>query len=137
MTKVFRNDRGAVFAKLDGDVLIKNEKQEDRLKITGRTAHGIDVATLKEAYDAGARTLEVQERGNGERLRVFRISFDDLFRHGRGIFLAGRERWVIPLPACNLLSGEDEPWRLEARRKLLRDEANTGQTRLFGEVERA
>lgn len=129
----FTSGQGAVFAKIRGDRLLKYEKERDRLIVASRKAHGIDVVTLKEACDAGARILELREQGNDGQLRVFEISFDRLFKYGREVHLAGRARWTVQLAACDLISGTDEPWRIADRMKLLRDEAETGQTRLFEE----
>lgn len=119
MTKVFRNSRGAVFARLEGEILYKSEKQGDRLHVSGGRSHAIDADLLDEALAAGGRVLRIKERGQDGGVRVFEIPLEDIRRHGRPLRLAGVQRWSIPLAACTLLYGQDEEWRLAERQTLL------------------
>jgi len=62
--KTFHNSKGIVFARLDDDgTLRKNEKQRDRLRVTGGRSHALDETLLDEAIQAGGKTLEITERG--------------------------------------------------------------------------
>lgn len=121
--KHFRNSKGVVFARLDDDgTLHKNEKQRDRLRVSGGRSHALDETLLEEAVRAGGRVLEVKEKGIAGEVRIFRISFDDVGKHGRRLTIGGVSRLTVPLAACELVRGPEEEWRLTARAELLQAE---------------
>ena len=120
MNRTFFNDRGRAYASLEGNVLHKSEHQKDRLKISGGTSYAIDADLLEEAINEGAEVLEISEKAIPAGKRIFRIPLRDIYRYGRKVTLAGVSRWTVPLPACELVSGLEEAWRLEARAEILR-----------------
>lgn len=121
--KTFHNSKGTVFARLDDDgILHKNEKQKDRLRVTGGRSHALDETLLDEVIQAGGETLEITERGISGEVRVFRIPLEDIRRYGKRLTLAGVSRWTVPLPCCELVQGEEEEWRLTARNEMLQAE---------------
>lgn len=122
MNRLFFNAQGKPFASLEGNVLHKSEHQKDRLKISGGTSYAIDADLLEEAINEGAEVLEILEKAIPAGKRVFQIPLKDIYRYGRKVTLAGVSRWTVPLPACELVSGLEEAWRLEARAELLRAE---------------
>ena len=122
--KTFHNSKGTVFARLDDDgILHKNEKQKDRLRVTGGRSHALDADLLDEVIQAGGKTLEITEKGISGEVRVFRIPLEDVRRYGKRLTLAGVSRWTVPLAACELVSGLEEPWRLADRAEILRAES--------------
>ena len=122
--RCFRNERGAIYASLDDDgTLRKNEKQKDRLRVTGGRSHAIDEGLLDEVLQAGGRLLEIKERGLSGEVRVFQIPLRDIYRFGRRVTLAGISRWTVPLSYCELVRGSEEEWRLTARAELLKAES--------------
>ena len=123
MNRLFFNNKGKPFASLEGNVLHKSEHQKDRLKITGGTSYAIDEGLLEESINEGAEVLEISEKAIPSGKRIFRIPLRDIYRHGRRVTLAGVSRWTVPLPACELVSGLEEAWRLEARAELLKAES--------------
>lgn len=129
MNRTFFNNKGKPFASLEGNILHKSEHQKDRLKISGGTAFAIDADLLEEAINEGAEVLEISEKAIPSGKRVFRIPLRDIYRHGRKVALAGVSRWTVPLPACELVSGLEEAWRLEARAELLRASLRESQVR--------
>lgn len=120
MNRTFFNDKGKAFASLEGNILKKNESQKDRLRISGGTSYAIDADLLEEAINEGAEVLEILEKAIPAGKRIFRIPLKDIYRYGRRVTLAGVSRWTVPLPACELVSGLEEAWRLEARAEILR-----------------
>jgi len=121
--KTFHNSKGIVFARLDDDgTLRKNEKQKDRLRVTGGRSHALDEDLLDEAIQAGGKTLEITEKGFAGEVRVFRIPLEDIRKHGKRLTLAGISRWTVPLPCCELVKGPEEEWRLTARNEMLQAE---------------
>ena len=122
MNRTFFNDKGRAYAFLEGNILHKSEHQKDRLKISGGTSYAIDADLLEEAINEGAEVLEISEKAIPSGKRVFRIPLRDIYRYGRKVTLAGVSRWTVPLPACELVSGLEEAWRLEARAEILRAE---------------
>lgn len=119
--KTFHNQKGTVFARLDDNgVLHKSEHQKDRLKISGGTSYAVDADLLEQAINEGAEVLEISEKAIPAGKRIFRILLKDIYRYGRKVTLAGVSRWTVPLPACELVSGLEEAWRLEARAEILR-----------------
>ncbi len=129
MNRLFFNNKGKPFASLEGNILRKNEHQKDRLKITGGTSYAIDEGLLEESINEGAEVLEISEKAIPSGKRVFRIPLRDIYRYGRKVTLAGVSRWTVPLPACELVSGLEEAWRLEARAELLRASLRESQVR--------
>ncbi len=123
MNRTFFNDKGKAFASLEGNILHKSEHQNDRLRVTGGTSYAIDADLLEEAINEGAEVLEISEKAIPSGKRVFRIPLRDIYRYGRKVTLAGVSRWTVPLPACELVSGLEEAWRLEARAELLKAES--------------
>ena len=122
--KTFHNSKGIVFARLDDDgTLRKNEKQRDRLRVTGGRSHALDAALLEEAVRARGKVLEIKEKGIAGEVRIFRISFDDVVKHGRRLTLAGVSRLTVPLAACHLVQGPEEEWRAVERAELLKAES--------------
>jgi hypothetical protein len=121
--KIFHNERGIVFARLDDDgILHKSERQKDRLRVTGGRSHALDETLLDEAIQAGGETLEITEKGISGEVRVFKIALEDIRRYGKRLTLAGVSRWTVPLPCCELVRGEEEEWRLTARNEMLQAE---------------
>lgn len=116
----FHNGKGKVYASLEGNTLHKSEHEKDRLRISGGTSYAIDADLLEEAINEGAEVLEITEKAIPAGKRIFRIPLRDIYRYGRKVTLAGVSRWTIPLPACELISGPEEEWRLTARAELLR-----------------
>jgi hypothetical protein len=129
MNRTFFNAKGKPFASLEGNILHKSEHQKDRLKITGGTSYAIDADLLEEAINEGAEVLEISEKAIPAGKRIFRIPLRDIYRYGRKVALAGVSRWTVPLPACELVSGLEEAWRLEARAELLRASLRESQVR--------
>lgn len=122
--RCFHNENGRVFARLDDDgTLHKNEKQRDRLRVTGGRSHAIDEGLLDEVLQAGGRLLEIKEKGLSGEVRVFQIPLEDVRRYGKRLTLAGISRWTVPLSCCELVQGPEEEWRLTARAELLKAEA--------------
>ena len=120
MNRTFFNDKGKAFASLEGNILKKNESQKDRLRVTGGKAYAIDADILEGAINEGAEVLEISEKAIPSGKRVFRIPLRDIYRYGRKVTLAGVSRWTVPLPACELVSGLEEAWRLADRDELLK-----------------
>ena len=121
--RCFYNAKGIVFARLDDDgTLHKNEKQKDRLRVTGGRSHALDADLLDEAIQSGGKTLEITEKGISGEVRVFRIPLEDVRRYGKRLTLAGISRWTVPLPCCELVRGPEEAWRLTARNEMLQAE---------------
>lgn len=129
MNRTFFNDKGKAFASLEGNILHKSEHQKDRLRVTGGRSHAVDEGLLDEVLQAGGKTLEITERGISGEIRVFRIPLEEIRRYGKRLTLAGVSRWTVPLPACELVSGPEEAWRLEARAELLRASLRESQVR--------
>lgn len=129
MNRTFFNDKGKAFATMEGNILHKSEHQKDRLRISGGTSYAIDADLLEEAINEGAEVLEISEKAIPSGKRVFRIPLRDIYRYGRKVTLAGVSRWTVPLPACELVSGLEEAWRLEARAELLRASLRESQVR--------
>jgi len=122
--RCFHNSRGAVFARLDDDgVLRKSEHQKDRLRVTGGRSHALDEDLLDEVIQSGGRTLEITERGISGEIRLFRIPLRDIYRFGRRLTLAGVSRLTVPLAACELVAGAEEEWRAVERAELLKAES--------------
>ena len=102
--------------------------------MTGGRAYAIDVDVLRKAHSKGAKFLEIHEKTVSNAKRVFKIPISDIYCFGQELNIKGIERWTIPLEACELKQGSDEPWRVEARKALLKGEdSNTrSQLPLFG-----
>lgn len=122
MNRLFFNDRGRAYARLEGSVLHKSEHEKDRLRVTGGRSHALDEDLLDEVIQSGGKTLEITEKGIAGEVRVFRVSLEDVRRYGKRLTLAGISRWTVPLAACELISGLEEPWRLADREELLQTE---------------
>lgn len=134
--RCFRNEGGVIYASLGDDgVLRKREKQKDRLRVTGGRSHALDADLLDEVIQSGGKTLEITEKGISGEVRIFRISFDDVVKHGRRLTLAGISRWTVPLAACQLIQGEEEPWRAAARAELLKAEARREEVAVIRAVQ--
>ena len=130
MKEQFFNHEGKCFASLCGDILRKSEREEDRLRMTGGRAYAIDVYVLRKAYSQGAKFLEIHEKTVNNAKRVFKIPISDIYCFGQEINIKGIERWTIPLEACELKQGPDEPWRVEARKALLKGEGSNTRSQL-------
>jgi len=128
--KTFHNSKGVVFARQDDDgTLRKNEKQKDRLRVTGGRSHALDETLLDEVLQAGGKILEITEKGISGETRIFRITLEDIRKHGKRLTLAGISRWTVPLPCCELVQGPEEELRLTARAELLRASLRESQVR--------
>lgn len=104
IVKRFVTDSGSVVAKCyDDGTMRKYEKQKDRLKVTGYRHHAIDLDQLNEAWELGARRLELVETADNGKRRLFTISFEDMSEHGRLLTLAERERLTVPLDRCEVI----------------------------------
>jgi len=122
--RCFYNAKGIVFARLDDDgTLHKNEKQKDRLRVTGGRSHALDADLLDEVIQAGGRLLEIKEKGISGETRIFRIPLEDIRRYGKRLTLAGISRLTVPLAACHLVQGPEEEWRAVERAELLKAES--------------
>jgi len=130
--RCFYNAKGIVFARLDDDgTLHKNEKQKDRLRVTGGRSHALDADLLDEAIQSGGKTLEITEKGISGEVRVFRIPLEDVRRYGKRLTLAGISRWTVPLPCCELVRGPEEAWRLTARNEMLQAETRRDEVKVI------
>lgn len=130
--RCFHNENGRVFARLDDDgTLHKNEKQRDRLRVTGGRSHAIDEGLLDEVLQAGGRLLEIKEKGLSGEVRVFQIPLEDVRRYGKRLTLAGVSRWTVPLPCCELVKGPEEEWRLTARNEMLQAETRRDEVKVI------
>mgnify|MGYP001378244939 CR=1 FL=1 len=119
----FHNSKGVVFARLDDDgVLRKSEREKDRLRVSGGKSYAIDERVLEEAATEGAEVLEIVEKTILGGKRIFRIPLRDIYRLGRRLTIAEISRVTVPLAACQLIQGEEEPWRAAARAELLKAE---------------
>ncbi len=135
--KTFHNSKGTVFARLNDDgILHKNEKQKDRLRVTGGRSHALDADLLDEVIQAGGKTLEITEKGISGEVRVFRIPLEDVRRYGKRLTLAGISRWTVPLPCCELVQGPEEEWRLTARAEILRAETRRDEVQEIRAVQK-
>ena len=135
--KTFHNSKGVVFARLDDDgTLRKNEKQKDRLRVTGGRSHALDETLLDEVLQAGGKILEITEKGISGETRVFRITLEDVRKHGKRLTLAGVSRWTVPLPCCELIRGPEEEWRLTARAEILRAETRRDEVQEIRAVQK-
>ncbi|MPM11907.1 hypothetical protein SDC9_58258 [bioreactor metagenome] len=123
MSRTFFNDRGKAYAALAGNTLRKNEREKDRLRVSGGKSYAIDERVLEEAATEGAEVLEIVEKTISGGKRIFRIPLRDIYRLGRRLTIAGISRLTVPLAACELISGLEEPWRLADREELLQTEA--------------
>ncbi|MFA7620818.1 MAG: hypothetical protein WCY56_03105 [Aminobacteriaceae bacterium] len=103
IVKRFVTDSGSVVAKVyDDGVLKKYERQKDRLRVTGYKHHAVDLSMLNEAWELGARRLELVETADDGKRRLFKISFEGMAKGGRRLTLAGRERLTVPLDRCEV-----------------------------------
>ena len=98
--------------------------------MTGGRAYAIDVYVLRKAYSQGAKFLEIHEKTVNNAKRVFKITISDIYCFGQEINIKGIERWTIPLEACELKQGPDDPWRVAARNALLKGESSTTRSQL-------
>ncbi len=121
--RCFHNENGRVYASLEGNVLRKSEREKDRLRVSGGKSYAIDERVLEEAATEGAEVLEIVEKAISGGKRIFRIPLRDIYRLGRRLTIAGISRVTVPLAACELISGLEEPWRLADREELLQTEA--------------
>ena len=93
-------------------MLIKNEKEKDRLRILNRQGYALDVSLLNEAIEAGATRLEIRETTLTGSQRIYRASLTDLKKYSKVVTLAGVTRYAFSLAIFNLISGTPEPWQI-------------------------
>jgi hypothetical protein len=112
-TQRFFNSKGQSYAHITPDgILVKNEKQKDRLNILDRKGYAIDVALSNQAIEAGATELEIKETTLTGSQRIYRASLTDLKKYSKVVTLAGIPRYAFSLAICTLVSGLPEEWQI-------------------------
>ena len=144
-TQRFYNCRGQVYAHITPDgILVKNEKQKDRLNILDKKGYAVDVALLNQAMEYNATALEIKETTLTGSQRIYRASLTDLKKYSKVVTLAGVTRYAFSLAICNLISGTPEPWQIAEHGKWLasqkeaptaREEQSQQQASLFDNQE--
>ena len=112
-TRRFFNCNGQAYASLTADgILVKNEKQKDRLNILDKKGYAVDVALLNQAMEYNATALEIKETTLTGSQRIYRASLTDLKKYSKVVTLAGVTRYAFSLAIFNLISGTPEPWQI-------------------------
>ena len=112
-TQRFCNSRGQTYARITPDgILVKNEKQKDRLNILDKKGYAVDVALLNQAMEYNATALEIKETTLTGSQRIYRASLTDLRKYSKVVTLAGVSRYAFSLAIFNLISGTPEPWQI-------------------------
>lgn len=140
ITQRFCNSSGQTYAHISGSILIKNEKEKDRLRILDKRGYALDVSLLNEAIEAGATELEIKEITLAGSQRIYKTSLIDIQKHSRRVTLAGVDRYAFSLAICKLVSGLPEEWQLiEHARLYSQNEAprarEAEQASLFADTE--
>ena len=129
-TQRFCNSRGQTYARITPDgILVKNEKQKDRLNILDRKGYAIDVALSNQAIEAGATELEIKETTLTGSQRIYRASLTDLKKYSKVVTLAGVTRYAFSLAIFNLISGTPEPWQIAEHARWLASQSKTPTAR--------
>ena len=119
-TRRFFNCHGQAYANITTDgILVKNEKQKDRLNILDKKGYAIDVALLNQAMEYNATALEIKEKTLTDSQRIYRASLTDLKKYSKVVTLAGVTRYAFSLAIFNLISGTPEPWQITEHGKWL------------------
>jgi len=119
-TQRFCNSRGQTYARITPDgILVKNEKQKDRLNILDKKGYAVDVALLNQAMEYNATALEIKETTLTGSQRIYRASLTDLRKYSKVVTLAGVSRYAFSLAIFNLISGTPEPWQIAEHGKWL------------------
>jgi hypothetical protein len=109
----FCNSKGQTYAHITPDgILVKNEKQKDRLNILDKKGYAVDVALLNQAMEYNATALEIRETTLTGSQRVYRIALTDIQKHAKHVTLAGIHRFTFSLAWCELVSGLPEEWQI-------------------------
>ena len=125
-TRRFCNSRGQTYARITPDgILVKNEKQKDRLNILDKKGYAIDIALLNQAIEAGATELELRETTLAGTQRIYRAILTDLKKYARQVNLAGVDRYAFSLAICRLVSGLPEEWQLIEHARLIDSQSKT------------
>lgn len=130
-TRRFFNCHCQVYATLTPDgILVKNEKERDRLRILDKRGYALDVSLLNEAIEAGATELELRETTLAGSQRIYKARLTDLKEYSKIVTLAGVQRYVFSLATFRLVSGLPEPWQVAEHERWLSSsqrEAHTAQ----------
>lgn len=130
MTQRFFNARGQAYAHITaGGILVKNEKQKDRLNILDKKGYAVDVALLNQAMEYNATALEIKEKTLTGSQRVYRITLTDIQKHAKHVTLAGIPRYAFSLAWCELVSGTPEPWQIIEHARWLSSQSETPSAR--------
>jgi hypothetical protein len=130
MTQRFFNARGQAYAHITaGGILVKNEKQKDRLNILDKKGYAVDVALLNQAMEYNATALEIKEKTLTGSQRIYRASLTDLKKYSKVVTLAGVTRYAFSLAICNLISGTPEPWQIAEHARWLSSQSETPTAR--------
>jgi len=122
----FFNSNGKVYASLTQDgILLKNEKEKDRLNIMDKKGYAIDISLLNKAIESGAEQLEIKETTLAGSQRVYRILLTDIQKHSRHVTLAGIPRYAFSLSWCDLISGIPEKWQVAEHSRWLMSQDNS------------
>lgn len=126
----FCNSKGQTYARITPDgILVKNEKQKDRLNILDRKGYAIDVALSNQAIECGATVLEIKETTLTGSQRIYRTQLTDLKKYSKVVTLAGVTRYAFSLAICNLISGTPEPWQIAEHARWLSSQSETPTAR--------
>ena len=122
----FFNSNGKVYASLTQDgILLKNEKEKDRLNIMDKKGYAIDISLLNKAIESGAEQLEIKETTLAGSQRVYRILLTDIQKHSRHVTLAGIPRYAFSLSWCDLISGIPEKWQVAEHSRWLMSQVDS------------
>ena len=122
----FFNSKGKVYASLtQGGVLLKNEREVDRLNIMGKKGYALDTTLLNKALESGTTQLEIRETTLTGSRRVYKILLTDVQRYSRQITLAGVPRYAFSLAWCALVSGTPEAWQVAEHARWLMSQDNS------------
>ena len=129
-TRRFFNCHGQVYATLTPDgILVKNEKERDRLRILDKRGYALDVSLLNEAIEAGATELELRETTLAGSQRIYKARLTDLKEYSKIVTLAGVTRYAFSLAICNLISGTPEPWQVAEHSRWLSSQSEAPTAR--------
>ena len=129
-TQRFFNSKGQSYAHITPDgILVKNEKQKDRLNILDKKGYAVDVALLNQAMEYNATALEIRETTLTGSQRIYRASLTDLKKYSKVVTLAGVTRYAFSLAICNLISGTPEPWQIAEHARWLSSQSETPTAR--------
>ena len=129
-TQRFFNARGQVYASLAPEgILVKNEKEKDRLRILDKRGYALDVSLLNEAIEAGATDLELRETTLAGSQRIYKARLTDLKEYSKIVTLAGVPRYAFSLALCRLITGLPEEWQTVEHARWLASQSETPTAR--------